>query len=86
MKGLIIKPAVLLLAITLLLANLFGPLTSVNAQTLLPQRKSYQFTNGQWFDGTGFRHRAFYSINGVLTLKKPGRWSRRNRTSSVRGF
>jgi len=71
MKGLIIKPAVLLLAITLLLANLFGPLTSVNAQTPLPQRKSYQFTNGQWFDGTGFRHRAFYSINGVLTLKKP---------------
>src|SRR5438128_3684485 len=73
MKRLVIKPAVLLFAITLLLASLLGPLTNLNAQTPLPQRESYQFTNGQWFDGADFRHRVFYSINGVLTLKKPAR-------------
>ena len=73
MKRLIIKPAELLFAITLLLASPLGPLTNLNAQTRLPPRESYQFTNGQWFDGTDFRHRAFYSINGVLTLKKPAR-------------
>jgi len=73
MKSLIIKPAELLFAFTLLLASSLGPLTNLNAQTRLPPQKSYQFTNGQWFDGTDFRHRAFYSINGVLTLKKPAR-------------
>lgn len=72
MKSYIIKSAVLLLAITLF-PSLLGSLTNVNAQTPLPQQESYQFTNGQWFDGSGFRHRAFYSINGVLTLKKPAR-------------
>jgi len=65
------KPFILLFAITLLLASLLGALTNLNAQTPLPQRESYQFINGQWFDGTGFRARAFYSINSVLTLKKP---------------
>jgi hypothetical protein len=32
-----------------------------------------EYTNGQWFDGIGFRRRAFYSVKGVLTLKKPAR-------------
>ncbi len=73
MKRHIIKSAVLLLALTLLLPSLLGPLTNVNAQTPLPRQESYQFTNGQWFDGSGFRRRAFYSINEVLTFKKPAR-------------
>jgi len=73
MKSHTIKPALLLFAITLLLASLLGPLTNLTAQTPLPQRESYQFSNGQWFDGADFRHRVFYSINGVLTLKKPAR-------------
>ena len=44
-----------------------------NAQTPLPPQRSFQFTNGQWFDGKGFRRRTFYSVNGVLMLKRPGR-------------
>ncbi|HBB97901.1 MAG TPA: amidohydrolase [Blastocatellia bacterium] len=73
MKGHVIKSAGLLLAITLLFPNLLGSLTDVNAQTPLPRQESYQFTNGQWFDGSGFRRRAFYSVNGILTLKSPAR-------------
>lgn len=33
--------------------------------------KSYEFINGQWFDGRGFRRRTFYSVNGVLNDKRP---------------
>ena len=71
MKRHIIKPAVFLLALVLLLPCLQTLLTESNAQTPLPQQKAYQFTKGQWFDGKGFRRRSFYSVNGVLTLKKP---------------
>jgi len=70
MKKDIIKPAVFLLTLVLLLPCLQTPLTQINAQTPLPPQKSYQFRNGQWFDGTGFRRRNFYSAGGVLTLKK----------------
>src|SRR5215207_8914392 len=42
-----------------------------HAQTSLPQPKSYQFINGQWFDSEGFRRQTFYSAGGVLTRKKP---------------
>jgi imidazolonepropionase-like amidohydrolase len=45
----------------------------LSAQTSLPQPKSYQFINGQWFDGRGFRDQTFYSVNGFLTRKKPAR-------------
>lgn len=44
-----------------------------NAQTPLPQPKSYQFVNGQWFDGKGFRRQTFYSTGGVLTRRKPAK-------------
>jgi len=44
-----------------------------NAQTPLPLPKSYQFINGQWFDGKGFRRQTFYSAGGFLTRKKPAR-------------
>ena len=33
--------------------------------------KIYQFTNGNWFDGKDFKKREFYSVNGILTSKKP---------------
>jgi len=33
--------------------------------------KTYAFINGQWFDGQRFRSKSFYSVNGVLTSKKP---------------
>lgn len=34
-------------------------------------RKSYKFVNGQWFDGQSFQPQTFYSVDGVLTRKKP---------------
>ncbi|MGH9845848.1 MAG: hypothetical protein ACREEM_44655, partial [Blastocatellia bacterium] len=43
------------------------------AQTGLPARKTYQFINGQWFDGKSFRRQTFYSVNGLLTRKKPAK-------------
>ena len=59
------------MALTFLLPCLRSPLMESQAQTPLPPQKSYQFTNGQWFDGKGFRRRNYYSFNGVLTRKKP---------------
>jgi hypothetical protein len=44
-----------------------------HAQTSLPQPKSYQFINGRWFDGQGFRRQTFYSVGGMLTRKKPAK-------------
>ncbi len=41
------------------------------AQTSLPKPRSYQFTNGQWFDGKSFRSKTLYSVNGLLSRKKP---------------
>ncbi|HLA94815.1 MAG TPA: amidohydrolase family protein [Pyrinomonadaceae bacterium] len=73
MKRHIIKRALFLLALVLLLPYLRSPLTESNAQTSLPPQKTYQFTNGQWFNGTDFRRRTFYSAGGVLTRKKPAK-------------
>jgi hypothetical protein len=33
--------------------------------------RAFEFTNGQWFDGERFQHRIFYSVDGILTSKKP---------------
>lgn len=44
-----------------------------NSQTALPQSKSYQLINGQWFDGKSFRRETFFSVNGLLTRKKPAK-------------
>lgn len=35
--------------------------------------KVYHFTNGNWFDGKIFKKRDFYSVDGILTGKKPVR-------------
>ncbi len=45
----------------------------VQANAQLPPRKTYQFVNGQWFDGEGFRRKTFYSVNGRLTHRKPSK-------------
>ncbi|MDT4966869.1 MAG: hypothetical protein QOJ64_1606 [Acidobacteriota bacterium] len=76
MKRPLIGWPVPLFAITLLLAGLLCPLRNVRAQTPLPHPQSYQFTNGQWFDGSEFQPRTFYSVNGRLTLQKPARIDR----------
>jgi len=36
-----------------------------------PSSKTYEFINGQWFDGQNFSNKRFYSVNGVLISKKP---------------
>jgi imidazolonepropionase-like amidohydrolase len=33
--------------------------------------KTYQFTNGNWYDGKSFKKRTIYAVNGILTSKKP---------------
>ena len=64
------NPLRLLFALTVVL--IFG-LPALNAQTEPANQKSYSFINGQWFNGKKFERRAFYSVNGVLTQRKPKR-------------
>ena len=33
--------------------------------------KNYKFVNGRWFDGRSFQPQTFYSVDGILTKKKP---------------
>jgi cytosine/adenosine deaminase-related metal-dependent hydrolase len=33
--------------------------------------KFYKFVNGQWYDGKHFIRRTFYSVDGILTKRKP---------------
>ena len=54
-------------------ATLAGLTLGANAAGRTPSSKTYGFVNGQWFDGQNFRDERFYSINGVLTSKKPVR-------------
>jgi hypothetical protein len=37
---------------------------------------NYEFANGNWFDGQKFVAKTFYSVNGVLTSKRPTRVDR----------
>lgn len=54
------------------LATLVGLRVATNATGQQPLQKAYEFVNGQWFDGQQFRSKRFYSVNGVLTTRKPG--------------
>ena len=58
--------------LTVLVVLSFAP-----AQGQLPAKNSstrnYEFTNGRWFDGKAFTTRAFYSVGGLLTSRKPAR-------------
>jgi len=60
------RKLILLLLILLFHLPSFGPI-KINGQ----ERRAYEFINGQWFDGTGFRRRTYYSVNGLLTQQKP---------------
>lgn len=44
-------------------------LRPTRAQAAKRKTKTYEFTNGNWFDGKTFKRRAFYSVNGFLTDK-----------------
>lgn len=71
----VMKIKYLRIAITLALAFAFlsGKIPSASAQTQpsVPVVKTYEFTNGNWFDGVKFKRRVFYSANGFLTEKRP---------------
>jgi imidazolonepropionase-like amidohydrolase len=53
------------------MAMLVGLGFSIKLTGQQSSRKAYEFANGQWFDGQKFRSKRFYSVNGVLTAKKP---------------
>ena len=44
---------------------------SAVAQNVPPTTKTYEFINGNWFDGKDFKRRVFYSVDGFLTDRKP---------------
>ncbi len=68
-----IKLSLLTLILPLLLIGAPSFWRDTQANTRLPQLKTYQFINGQWFDGKGFHRQTFYSVNGVLTRRKPAK-------------
>jgi imidazolonepropionase-like amidohydrolase len=40
---------------------------------VLSQTKTYEFRNGQWFDGKTFKRQTMYSTNGIFAKKKPNK-------------
>ena len=46
---------------------------AAKGQTPVLQLKSFQFDNGQWFDGEKFKRQVFYSVGGIWTKRKPGK-------------
>ena len=51
-----------------------GLVLGTMAERKLPVTDNYEFINGKWFDGQGFRDKTFYSVGGMLTGKKPRRF------------
>lgn len=58
--------SILCLVLSLQSIHVFSQTQSNNSS-----RKNYEFVNGRWFDGKGFRPQTFYSAGGVLTGKRP---------------
>jgi hypothetical protein len=52
-------------------ATLVGAMLGTNVAGQQPSSKTYEFVNGNWFNGQSFRNRRFYSVSGILTSKKP---------------
>jgi imidazolonepropionase-like amidohydrolase len=48
---------------------MFLAMVSAFAQT----NKVYEFKNGNWFDGKGFKRQTMYSVGGIFTKKKPNK-------------
>ncbi len=53
--------------------TLVGLMLGARAVGQQPLSKTYEFINGQWFDGQDFRSKKFYSVGGILTAKKRGK-------------
>lgn len=67
------KFVLLVVVFTFLPFHQQNPSTEAFAQSPSSQSKSYQFINGNWFDGKSFHHRNFYSAHGFLTTRRPAR-------------
>ena len=37
------------------------------------QKRSYQFVNGNWFNGQGFENKAVYTVEGKLSFNAPNK-------------
>ncbi len=53
--------------LSLLLALAITPRQTTDSVTT----PTYQFIHGNWFDGQGFSRASFFSVNGILTSKRP---------------
>jgi hypothetical protein len=58
----------LITLIAIIVVTFGSSLRSSPSQT---QRKTYEFKNGEWFDGRSFTKKVFYSTGGRLTLERP---------------
>ncbi len=61
----------LLFGLALVLNLFYGSI--LNAQTNLPVQKTYEFSNGNWFDGKSFKHQTFYAAGEILMRRKPSK-------------
>ena len=68
MKKLFVAPLLLLLIV--LSAPVCGQPSKTDAAA---RRRNYEFAGGRWFDGQKFVAREFYSVDGLLTTKRPAR-------------
>ncbi len=50
--------------------------SGVMGQQPVLQPETFQFNNGQWFNGKTFKRQIFYSVNGLLTKKRPAKIDR----------
>ncbi len=66
----IARPLVVLGLLWVLL-SFHGSALMAQVRASTPASKTFEFTNGQWFDGQKFERRTFYSVNGVFSGKKP---------------
>ena len=64
-----------LTTVTILCGILISTLSALTdaGRVQIQQAKTYEFRNGKWFDGRGFKEKTFYSIAGRLTMKRPNR-------------
>lgn len=59
------------LQILSLIICVFGGGIIVAQKQIQNTLNNYKFINGNWFDGNKFEKKNFYSVNGILTNKKP---------------
>jgi imidazolonepropionase-like amidohydrolase len=67
----LLSKIILLLSATVAGQNIGSSENAKNAENPIVLNRTYEFANGNWFDGKGFRRKVFYSINGFFSEKRP---------------